>query len=418
MLPELGLTGYTCGDLFFSLTTLVGGAERALARVLRETRAPRRWWWWSGCRCSRAAACSTRRRCCRRAACWASCRRRSCPATRSTTRSAGSPRRARRATGTLRLAGQEVPFGTDLLFRLPRGGGGRRSRSRSARTCGRPIPPSSRHAVAGASVILNPSASNDLVGKAEYRRELVTPAVGAHARGLRLRQRRRPRVDDRPRVRRPPADRRERRAAGRGRALPPRRRARRDRRRRRAAARGARAPDLVRRAVHGAAARLPHAWRSRPMPAPAAAPPAARDRPAPVRARRPRDARRALPRGVPGPDRGPRAAARARRRRSGVVLGLSGGLDSTLALLVCARTFDLLGLPRRGILAVTMPGFGTTSRTLDSARRLADGVRRGAARDRHPAGLRAAHQGHRARSEGPRERHLPEPAGARAHRRS
>jgi NAD+ synthase (glutamine-hydrolysing) len=54
-----------------------------------------------------------------------------------------------------------------------------------------------------------------------------------------------------------------------------------------------------------------------------------------------------------------------------VVLGLSGGLDSTLALLVCARTLDLLDLPRAGILAVTMPGFGTTARTLDSARRLA-----------------------------------------------
>ena len=54
-----------------------------------------------------------------------------------------------------------------------------------------------------------------------------------------------------------------------------------------------------------------------------------------------------------------------------VVLGLSGGLDSTLALLVCVRTFDLLGLPRPGILAVTMPGFGTTARTLESARCLA-----------------------------------------------
>jgi NAD+ synthase (glutamine-hydrolysing) len=57
-----------------------------------------------------------------------------------------------------------------------------------------------------------------------------------------------------------------------------------------------------------------------------------------------------------------------------VVLGLSGGLDSTLALLVCARTFDLLGMPRAGILAVTMPGFGTTARTLESARKLAAGA--------------------------------------------
>ena len=37
VLPELGLTGYTCGDLFFSLSTLVAGAERALERILRET---------------------------------------------------------------------------------------------------------------------------------------------------------------------------------------------------------------------------------------------------------------------------------------------------------------------------------------------------------------------------------------------
>ena len=50
-----------------------------------------------------------------------------------------------------------------------------------------------------------------------------------------------------------------------------------------------------------------------------------------------------------------------------VVLGISGGLDSTLALLVSTRTFDLLGLPREGIHAVTMPGFGTTDRTYQNA---------------------------------------------------
>ena len=53
------------------------------------------------------------------------------------------------------------------------------------------------------------------------------------------------------------------------------------------------------------------------------------------------------------------------------VLGISGGLDSTLALLVTARTFDLLGLERSNILAVTMPCFGTTDRTYDNACRLA-----------------------------------------------
>ena len=49
------------------------------------------------------------------------------------------------------------------------------------------------------------------------------------------------------------------------------------------------------------------------------------------------------------------------------VVGISGGLDSTLALLVTVRTFDLLGLPRSGIIAVTMPCFGTTDRTYENA---------------------------------------------------
>lgn len=50
-----------------------------------------------------------------------------------------------------------------------------------------------------------------------------------------------------------------------------------------------------------------------------------------------------------------------------IVVGISGGLDSTLALLVAARTFDRLGLDRRGIIGVTMPGFGTTGRTHSNA---------------------------------------------------
>ena len=50
-----------------------------------------------------------------------------------------------------------------------------------------------------------------------------------------------------------------------------------------------------------------------------------------------------------------------------VILGISGGLDSTLALLVCVKTFDKLGYDRKGIIGVTMPGFGTTDRTHDNA---------------------------------------------------
>lgn len=53
-----------------------------------------------------------------------------------------------------------------------------------------------------------------------------------------------------------------------------------------------------------------------------------------------------------------------------VVIGISGGLDSTLALLVCVKTFDRLGLNRKGIVGITMPGFGTTNRTYTNATNL------------------------------------------------
>lgn len=56
------------------------------------------------------------------------------------------------------------------------------------------------------------------------------------------------------------------------------------------------------------------------------------------------------------------------------VIGVSGGLDSTLALLVTRRTFDLLGLDPQNILAVTMPGFGTTGETRNNARDLMEAL--------------------------------------------
>ena len=62
-----------------------------------------------------------------------------------------------------------------------------------------------------------------------------------------------------------------------------------------------------------------------------------------------------------------------RLRSSGIeklVIGISGGLDSTHALLVCAKVMDRMGLPRTNILAYTMPGFATSERTLAQARKL------------------------------------------------
>lgn len=57
-----------------------------------------------------------------------------------------------------------------------------------------------------------------------------------------------------------------------------------------------------------------------------------------------------------------------------LVIGVSGGLDSTLALLIAARTFDRLGIDRRGITGVTMPGFGTTDRTHNNACTIMDAL--------------------------------------------
>jgi NAD+ synthase (glutamine-hydrolysing) len=365
--PELGLTGYTCGDLFFSLTTLVAGAERALERVLQETaRRPTVLVIGlpvlSGGRLFNAAAVVQSGR---------------VLGVVPKTFLAGykeyyeerwfsSAREARE--GEVRLAGQAAPFGTDLLFQLPEDPGV----TLAVEICEdlwAPIPPSSRHAVAGATVLLNPSASNDLVAKAEYRRELVRQqsgrtlaayvyanagvhesttdlVFGGHLliaeNGLLIAEGERFRRDgdlvttdvdvERLRVER---------------------------------ARQTSFAD----AVHGSGP----AYRKVPL----AAVPAGQ----PHRLVRSVDAHPFVPADPSTLDERCRevfsiqTAGLARRLEhvgvKRVVLGLSGGLDSTLALLVCVRTFDLLGLPRGGILAVTMPGFGTTSRTLESARALA-----------------------------------------------
>ncbi|MHB1314029.1 MAG: NAD(+) synthase [Christensenellales bacterium] len=66
-----------------------------------------------------------------------------------------------------------------------------------------------------------------------------------------------------------------------------------------------------------------------------------------------------------------------RLERSGLkklVVGLSGGLDSTLALLVCVNTASMLALPLENIIAVTMPGFGTSQRTLANVGKLCGGL--------------------------------------------
>ena len=56
------------------------------------------------------------------------------------------------------------------------------------------------------------------------------------------------------------------------------------------------------------------------------------------------------------------------------VIGISGGLDSTLAILVAVKTFDALSYDRKGIIAITMPGFGTTGRTYNNAIKLMESL--------------------------------------------
>ena len=57
-----------------------------------------------------------------------------------------------------------------------------------------------------------------------------------------------------------------------------------------------------------------------------------------------------------------------------MVIGVSGGLDSTLALLICARAADILGMDRKNIIGVTMPCFGTTKRTRSNAEKLCEAL--------------------------------------------
>ncbi len=63
-----------------------------------------------------------------------------------------------------------------------------------------------------------------------------------------------------------------------------------------------------------------------------------------------------------------------RSHSKGAVVGVSGGLDSTLALLVAVRAVDIIGMDRKSVVAVTMPCFGTTKRTKGNAERLAESL--------------------------------------------
>jgi NAD+ synthase (glutamine-hydrolysing) len=368
--PELALTGYTAGDLFFSLSTLVAEGERALVRLARAT---------AGSsmvivvglpvpldgRLFNAAAVVQSGRI------LAVIPKSFLPGYKEYYEERWFSAARDAVSDTVRLGNAEIPFGTDLLLAV----GEEPGVTLAVEICEdlwAPIPPSSYHAVAGAIVLFNLSASNDIVGKAEYRRDLVKQqsgrtlsayvyagsgvhesttdlVFGGHllvaengtlvAEGERFKREGELLVTD--------VD-TERLLVERVRQTS-----------------FADAAIAVRRGYR----------RIRLEPIPAGSP---------YRLRRAVDPHPFIPQDPRTLEERCReifsiqtAGLAKRLEHTGlkrVTLGLSGGLDSTLALLVVVRTFDLLGLPREGILTVTMPGFGTTERTLSNARWLASAL--------------------------------------------
>lgn len=363
--PELALTGYTCADLFHQ-PLLQRGACEGLARLLREGRRfaglvavglP----WAVGDALYNVAAVLQRGRLLGVV-----------PKTYlPSSREFYEQRWFMPASGAhldhVLWDGQRIPFGTDLLF--------------DASACLRgfvvgveicedvwvPAPPSSLQALAGAQILLNLTASNEVIGKAAYRRTLVASQSGRCIAGY-VYTSCGPLESTTDLVFGGDAL-----IADNGAVVAQAQRFRRDNH--------LIAADLDMQRLHverqrttsfGAAQALlgGRLWRRIPFTV----------EESPVRLLRPIEAHPFVPREqeslrerceeifhiqVAG------LATRLEHLSTPpVAIGVSGGLDSTLALLVACKTFDLLGAPRERIRALTMPGFGTSQRTLGNARAL------------------------------------------------
>ena len=168
--PELSITSYSCADLFYQ-STLLDQARRALMSIAKPllNTASRQL---LGCRCRYMGDSIIVRHSSAKAVLSGSSPRAICRPPANSTSSAGSHRRSSARQTKLRIDDVEIPFGADLLFAIDNVPGC---------TIGIEIcedlwavsPPSGELAVAGATVLLNPSASNELLGKVEYRRDLV-----------------------------------------------------------------------------------------------------------------------------------------------------------------------------------------------------------------------------------------------------
>ncbi|WP_417013974.1 NAD(+) synthase [Alistipes sp.] len=353
--PELSLTGYTCGDLFLQ-PALLAAAEEALAELVRST-AEFNTAFAVGMpvavddmlyNCAVVAAAGE---------VLGVVPKRHIPAYAEFYESRWFASGAGRPTVEIELCGQSVPFGTDLLFDID----GARCGVEICEDLWVPTPPSSELATAGAEVIFNLSASPETVGKSDYVRQLVAQQ-SARTRAAYVYC-----------------------SAGFGES----------------------STDLVfagnallaeNGTVLAAAERFSldeqlvvadvdcqllrnDRCRTTTFRHGGASGRATVAVSMPVADDRPFDRAVEAQPFVPADDdrRHSRceeilniqALGLARRlahtHSAKAVVGISGGLDSTLALLVTVRAFDRLGLDRRGIVGITMPGFGTTDRTYGNA---------------------------------------------------
>ncbi len=373
--PELGLSSYTCGDLFFQ-EPLLRGVREALARVARETAA------WDlavsvglplavdgalfNCAVTlyggRALAVAPKAH---------------LPGYREFYEPRWFQPASAARSDTVDLLGSAAPFGTDILIGLPHLEGFT-LHTEVCEDLWTPVPPSALAALAGATVLANLSASNVTVGKSEYRRDLVRMSA---AKNLAVQ------LYSAAGFGESSAD-----LAWDGHGL--------------VADRGELLAETARFALAGAsavadvdlAALLTDRMRQTSFGQNAARHAAAVARfrrvvATPIADTRPATSWHTLRRRVdPLPfvpsdparrDRRCReifsiqATALAQRLRAmpadarRVVLGVSGGRDSTQAVLVAVHAMDLLGLPRRDVVCVTMPGFGTSPRTRAAACALA-----------------------------------------------
>lgn len=273
-------------------------------------------------------------------------------------------------SGTVELLGREVPFGADLVFRDAT----RADLCVGVEICEdlwAPLPPSTRLALAGATLLANLSASNATIGKADYRRELVRSqsartlsaylyaAAGAGESTTDLAWDGHAMVAENGEL----VAESERFARAGGLVFADLDLERLTSERMRQTSFGDCASDHIeaRRAVRSVPFRFePPRERVRLARRPARFPYVPAD-PAT------RDARCAEAYAIQVAGLESRLAASGIER---VVIGVSGGLDSTQALLVCAKAFDRLGLPRANILAWSLPGPATSRTTRESARDL------------------------------------------------